>query len=423
MRNHRIIIAIWAVGIVLAVICVIGIGLVNYRYCQQNPGGNDFLVHWVGTQTFMKEGISPYSDITALRIQTLAYGRPAGPGEHELRVAYPFYSVILFIPFALIQDFTLARAVWMTVLEISLILLAFTNQRLFQWKTNLVVLTLFLLFSLLWYHAVRPVINGNVVILIALGVTACLWALKSGYDELAGIVLAFTTIKPQVVVLIILFIFLWCIYHRRWRFVAWFLGTMALLFAIAFLFLPDWIIQNVREILRYPGYNPPGNPGAAFAVWLPAMGKRLGWILSGLLVIILILEWWQAFRRSGDFQEALWTACLTLVISQWIGIQTDPGNFIVLFPALVLVFATWDMRFKRFGKILTISSILVLLIGIWAIFLSTVEYGSQPQQSPVMFFPLPGFLLLALYWVRWWVVRRPRAWFDELYAKEHQKIQ
>ena len=26
-----------------------------------------------------------------------------------------------------------------------------------------------------------------------------------------------------------------------------------------------------------------GNPGAVFAVWLPAMGKRLGWILSGLL--------------------------------------------------------------------------------------------------------------------------------------------
>ena len=423
MRNQRIIIALWAVGIAFAIVSVIGLGFVNYRYCQQNPGGNDFLVHWVGTQTFMKEGISPYSDITALRIQTLAYGRPAGSGEHELRVAYPFYSIILFIPFAFIQDFTLARAVWMTVLEISLILLALTNQRLFQWKTNQVVLTLFLLFSLLWYHAVRPVINGNAVILIALGISASLWALKSGFDELAGIVLAFTTIKPQVVVLIVIFIFLWCIYHRRWRFVAWFLGTMVFLFAIAFLFLPDWVIQNVREIMRYPGYNPPGTPGAVFALWLPAMGKRLGWILSGLLVIILIIEWWQAFRRRGDFQEALWTACLTLVISQWIGIQTDPGNFIVLFPALVLVIATLDMRFKRFGKILTISSILVLLIGIWAIFLSTVEYGGQPQQSPVVFFPLPAFLLLALYWIRWWVVSRPRAWFDELYAKENQKIQ
>ena len=42
LRNHRLIIAIWAVGIVLAVICVIGIGFVNYRYCQQNPGGMIF---------------------------------------------------------------------------------------------------------------------------------------------------------------------------------------------------------------------------------------------------------------------------------------------------------------------------------------------------------------------------------------------
>jgi hypothetical protein len=422
LRNHQNIIALWTVGIVVVIICILGLGYVNYRYCQKNPGGNDFLVHWVGTQVFMKEGTSPYSDATALRIQTLAYGRPAATGEHELRVAYPFYSIIVFIPFALIQDFTIARAVWMTVLEISLVLLAFANQRLFQWKTNLVLLTLFLLFSLLWYHAVRPVINGNAVILVALGITACLWALKSGYDELAGIVLAFTTIKPQVVLLITIFIFLWCVYHKRWRFVAWFFGAMLFLFAIAFLFLPDWIVQNLREVIRYPGYNPPGTPGAVFAVWLPAMGKRLGWILTGLLAIILLVEWWQSFKMSGEFQEALWTACLTLVISQWIGIQTDPGNFIILFPALVLVFSTWDLRFKRFGKFLMIGSILILLFGIWAIFLRTVEYGSQPQQSPIMFFPLPGFLFLALYWVRWWVVRRPRAWFDELYARENQKI-
>jgi len=70
--------------LLVGVALLVGLTLVNYRYAQQNPGGNDFLVHWVGTRLFLTEGVSPYSDQTALEIQTMVYGRAARPGEHEL---------------------------------------------------------------------------------------------------------------------------------------------------------------------------------------------------------------------------------------------------------------------------------------------------------------------------------------------------
>ena len=57
---------------------------------------------------------------------------------------------------------------------------------------------------------------------------------------------------------------------------------------------------------------------------------------------------------------------------------------------------------------------LALFAGIWAIFLNTVHYTDQPIQSPIMFFPLPAFLLLMLYWVRWWAVAPPTVWYDLL---------
>jgi len=407
------------IGVVGAIVAIVGLGWMNYTYCQQNPGGNDFLVHWMGTRMLLKDGISPYSDQTATAIQVFAYGHPAQPGEHELRVAYPLYSVLLFIPFALIQNFALARALWMTLLEISLILLTFFSLRLFQWKPNLVVLALVFLFSLIWYHAVRTIINGNAVGLVALGLLIAFLAIKNNQDEVAGFLLALTTIKPQLVVLLIFFILLWAINRRRWRLISWFFGTMVILVAIAFLFIPDWIIQNLREVLRYPGYNPPGTPGAVFAVWFPAMGNRLGWILTTFLIVLLVIEWFLALRRKVDFPGFFWTAYLTLVASQWIGIQTDPGNFIILFPAIVLVFASWEQRWKRVGTVLTVLSLLTLAIGIWAIFLGTITYGYEPQQSPVLFFPLPLFLFITLYWTRWWATTKPRAWFDELYAREN----
>jgi hypothetical protein len=60
---------------------------------------------------------------------------------------------------------------------------------------------------------------------------------------------------------------------------------------------------------------------------------------------------------------------------------------------------------------------LALFIGIWAIFINTVEFGDQPVQSPVMFFPLPAFLLITLYWVRWWAVEPPTVWIDMLESR------
>lgn len=405
---------IW-VSILLVVLALMTFG--NLRYAEQNPGGNDFLVHWVGTRSLVIEGLSPYSDETALQIQQYAYGRPARPGEHELRVAYPLYSIVVFLPYAFVSDFTLARALWMTTLEAALLLLAFISIRLTGWRPKLISIAVFLLFSILWYHAMRPLINGNAVILVALFIAGGLLALREGADELAGVLFAFSTIKPQVVVLFIGFIFIWGIRKQKWQMVGWMAGTIFLLSLSVGLLIPDWILQNLREILRYPGYNPPGTLQAALKIWSPEMGSRLGWAITGILSVIMLVEWWFADRWS--FRGVLWVSCLTLVVSQWIGIQTDPGNFIVLYPALLLVFAVWEERWRKSGAGLSMVSMIILFIGIWGIFLATVQYGDQPQQSPVMFLPLPAFLFLSLYWVRWWAIGPPNLWFDQIYSQEN----
>lgn len=420
LRNRRN--AGWWIGIgtALVVIVLIVLTWANYRYAAENPGGNDFLVHWAGTRSFLVEGVSPYSDEAAVRIQTLAYGRAALPGEHELRVAYPLYSIILFFPFALFGDFIFARALWMTVLEVSLFGMAVLSLRLVSWRPNLLLWVLYFLFSLFWYHAVRPLINGNAVIVVALLITGAFWAIRAQADELAGVLLAFATIKPQVVVLVVAFVLFYAAFNQRWRLVVWTLGTVAILCAAAAFLQPDWILQNLREVMRYPGYNPPGTPGSALAEALPAVGQRLGWALSAAVGITLVLEWVAA--RHADFKGFLWTACLTLVLSQWSGIQTDPGNFIVVFPALALVLALLDDRWRRSGWLVSSVLLLGLLVGLWWVFISTLSViNGQPQQSAVMFFPLPAVLGVMLLWVRWWAFHPPNLWFNMLYDQENPK--
>jgi hypothetical protein len=408
----------WYLSAILIIGVLVLVTWANYDFAQQNTGGNDFLVHWVGTRAIFVDGLSPYSDAVAERIQTLAYGRPALPGEHELRVAYPMYSALVFLPFALISDYELARALWMTTLEAALIGLAFLSLKLTRWKMSIWLLPFFLIFSIFWYHSLRPLINGNAVILVALALVAAFAALKTGKDELAGVLLAFSTIKPHLVILPIIFILIWTISFGRWRTLGWMLISLVLLSISAALFVPDWPLQNLREILAYSSYNPPGTPGAAFETWLPAAGRRLGWALSALMGLILVTEW--VFVRRREFRWFLWTGCLTLVISQWIGIQTDPGNFILLFFPLVLVISMWVERWGRAGSVLTAITLFLLFIVPWVIFLQTVTYGNQPLQHPIMFFPLPLFLLITLYWVRWWAIKPRRLLVEELRAYEDQ---
>lgn len=380
--------------------------LANYQFSAANPGGNDFLVHWMGTRNFITEGTSPYSDATALKIQTLIYGRAAQNGEHEMRVAYPLYSIFLFLPFALIKDYVLARALWMSVLEISLVMITILSLRLTFWKVRPLWLAGFILFVLLSYHGARPLINGNAVIVITLFVLLAFLCIRDGKDEAAGILLALSTIKPQNVILLVLFVLFWAIMNRRTKIVTYFLGSMFLLVGFATVLIPDWFVQNFREVLRYPSYNPPLSLGAAIAAKFGDVGQRLSYVISGVLTTILLAEWWVG--RYADTKRFLWLAFLTLAVSQWIGISTDPGNFILLYPGMFFCFAMIDTRWKGKSKLFSGSLLAVLLVGLWAMFLLTAHRSYTLIQSSYMFLPMPFICILLLYWVRWWSVKSNR---------------
>ena len=58
----------------------------------------------------------------------------------------------------------------------------------------------------------------------------------------------------------------------------------------------------------------------------------------------------------------------------------------------------------------TLASLIVLVVGLWALFLATVDGN---QESAWMYFPVPLLSLVGLWWIRWWVQRRARTAFAE----------
>lgn len=382
----------------------------NYNYSLKNPGGSDFLPRYVGVRKFLMEGTSPYSEETTEEIQRLFYGRLARPGEDQVLFVYPFYSILIFAPFALIPDFNTARAVWMTVLEFGIILTAAAGLALSRWRISPIMLGLLLLFASLWYYGIRALMNANLSILVALIVALAFLAIRWEHDALAGFLLALSTIKPQMTLLLILFVLLWSFSNRRMILFWSTSGSIVLLTAITSLLIPNWLWQNLVQLVAYPEYTLPTSPGEIFMVWMPGVGSRLGWGLTIIVTTTLIWEWARAWGKESRW--FLWTAYLTLVFTQLIGMPTATENYILLFPAVVLVFTAWDEQWGALGRTLIALSMLGLFFGVWWLFLATLEVGDQPIQSPIMFFPLPVFLVIGLYWIRWWVLRPEQPLMD-----------
>ena len=397
----------------LTIIVLVGLTWANYRFALENPGGNDFLARWTGARGWLVEGLSPYDPRVSLEAQRMIYGRAAVPGQGEdvAHFVYPLHSMLFFGPFGLL-DFTLARAIWMTVIQVSLIALAFVSIRLVDWKVSPLMTAALVIFTLLWYHGMRTIMVGQFAAVNALLIVLSLYLIRQNQDLGAGILLALSTTKPQMSFLIIPFIFLWAISVRRWGILTSFLASFGLMLVASLALIPDWPLQMLWQMLDYPSYTDIGSPLSIIASAAPGIGAALGVVLNGLVIIYLLIEWVLAWGK--DERWFLWTAFLTLVLTNMVAFRTATTNYVMLLPVLFLIFKVWDERWGLVGKVMMWITMGLLAVGLWVLFLNTVDGNIE---HPIMYLPLPLFCLIGLWWVRWWAVRPPRMLFEEYAAR------
>jgi len=392
------------VTILAVLIILVALTIANFRFSEELPGGNDFLGRWMGARYWVQEGISPYDPQVGRASQQLIYGRAVDreAGEDIQDFLYPFPAMIFFAPFGALP-YTLARAIWMTILEISLPILALIGIAIADWKPRRAVLISLLLFSVLWYHGTRAIIIGQFAVIEALLMAGALLAVKRGRDPLAGILLGLSIAKPQMAVLLIPFVFVWAAYARRWMIVVWGVGTIVGLLAVSVLLLPDWPVMWLQQLIEHPTYTVIGPPVEILADAFPSMSGVIAVALGGVLLLYLFWEWAKAAGKPDRWFQ--WTAALTIVITNLVAFRTATTNYVVLLPALCLIFAVLADRWGTKGDVVILLAMAAILFGTWALFLATIEGNVE---HPVMYLPLPILTLLGLWWARWWAVRAVR---------------
>ena len=399
-RTLTVVIAI--VLICLALATLGGLVWANTQFVRAQPAEKDFLVPWLGARTFLQYGDSPYSDPATQRAQILYYGRLAISGQDPLVLWLPFPVELFYFPIALVNDYVLARAIWMTCLEIALVALAFLSLRLTGWKPGRIFLPVILLFPLLWVYGAFSLESGSAAGFIALALVGFLLALRNERDELAGEVLILLVSSARFTGVLVFFIFWWIIYQRRWRILWGFLMGLAVLMGLAFLFLPGWFMPYLSGLLSHFANNFGFTTTGIFTTLSPVVGQRLSWILSAVLLLVLFFEWGNTLAK--DFRAFLWMVSLTVSVTPLLGIPMVPKEYLILIVPLMLFLALLGERrpwLKRWG---VPGIVLLILGGLWSLTFALVKANAYVILFNILILVLPVLLVVGLYWMRWWFI-------------------
>lgn len=397
--------------VLLALFLFAGLLALNIYLARTLPGGEQFFLRWSGARAFLVEGIEPYGAEIASRAQLVAYGRRAFSSEYPFALNDPFHIVMLYVPLALFPDFAVARGVWMLLSEMLLIALVHTLIRSLEWEPPRWLYLLLMVSGLFGYYSLMAVGAGSPAIPMTFLFLAILYSLRSFADELAGALLFLVAYQWEVSALFFLFILVFVFANRRWRVLGGFGMSLVVLLAISFLVYPDWALPYVRGALTDWYRSANLTFGHVMSLWFPDARVSIGSWTAILLGIVLFLEWLGSV--DAHFRRIVWTACLSLAITPLMGFAIFPSNHAVLLPSLILiVMLVWE-RWRR-RRVLYVLLILLVSFAVPFWLYARLMAGYPKLYSDLLAVLPPVAAIVGLYWMRWWAVRSPRIWFDQI---------
>jgi hypothetical protein len=330
-----------------------------------------------------------------LAIQRGIYGRPALPSEDQGAFAYPAYVMSLIWPLCLTNDFATVYAVAITLLILSLVLTAVLSRAAVGWKTPGWLWVWCLLWIVLLYPNDRAILLGQLAGIVSLLLGAALLAVRRGRDVLAGIALALSTIKPQMVLLIVPWLVAWAIFQSRLRLVYSFLLTLVMLIAVPMIWLPAWPAAWLEQLRAYTSYTEFGSVTWILTTYYLKTPVAVEVALTVGLLAWLVFELWKT-RRQG-FEPMLWGASLSLVLTHFVAPRTATTHFSALLVPVFLLFRVLQETRPRRSLLIIASLLPLAAIASWALFLTTVEGRFE---SALNYIPIPLSLLIALLLAR-----------------------
>lgn len=315
---------------------------VNVEHGKLKALIGDLYSPWMGTRELLLHGRNPYSPEVSREIQMAFYGhainqRYGEPGVNpvdEQRFAYPVYVVFLLAP-TVYMDFqtlkTWAAIIFAMLTAVSVLLWL----DVLQWRARMPIALAAA--TVLFVLSSPPVVQGLRLRQLGLAVGFLLavsaWCAARNYLLVAGIALALSTIKPQMVVFPLTFFLLWGVSAgpKRWPLLAGFGATLAVLAALGLILLPQWPRYFLQGLVAYRGYAP--SP----SLLCLALGNAAGLSVSVVVAVGLLAFMWRnrlADAASSKFLQVLSASFLATTLL--LPLLPPFNQVLLLLPALII---------------------------------------------------------------------------------------
>jgi hypothetical protein len=383
----------------------------NLYLARTLPAGEWLYLRWSGARAFLFDGVLPYTREIAQEVQQIVYGREAFATEYRYVLNDPLYIVLLYTPLALIPDFMVARGIWMLAAEMALFTSVMFSIRLSEWQPPRGLNVILIGFGLFSFFSLNAIVTASPVIFLNFLYLGVLLALRSFSDELAGGLLFLSAYQWEVGGLFFLFVLLFVIGNRRWGVLAGFGMALIVSLIATFLIRSDWGLPYIRAVISNGIQGARLNLDVILSSWFPGSRFSLGGIVSLLLIVVVFIESLGAV--DAPFRRVAWTASLALAAMPLIGLGMFPSNYAVLLLPLVLVVSlVWERWLRRRLIAVILLLFAAIFIPYWLYLETVVAYA--PLYSELLSVLPPVFMIVALYWMRWWVVHSPRIWADQI---------
>ena len=370
---------------------------------HNRPRGNlsDLYPRWLGARELLLHGRDPYSPEITREIQAGYYGRPleAGrPGEptDQQAFAYPVYVVFLLaptvgLPFSVVQTafFWFLLALTTTSVALWLMLMNWRPSRSIAAALTLLTLGSFAVIQGLKLQQLTLLVSGLIALSAAL--------LSRGYLFLAGVLMAFVTIKPQLAIPIAGWFLIWALsnWESRSRYVAGFGATSVLFLAASQWFLPGWIARFRDGVVAYRSYT--GGGGSVLDTLItPALGRPL----AGLILLVLAFLCWRSRKASQLQPEFAWTTALVLTATVVVIPMMAVYNHILLLPGILILLRQLPQlwRSSPVSRAIVLASIAIIAwpwVGATTLMVSSA-FASPDQIQQWWALPLYSTLFIPL---------------------------